>query len=262
MCQFVNNPQDVKRGIIKLSDDEQRFVILERVGEGKRHTESIYLEILLKLKANTTHLPHLALSRKQRLGIAAASSWAVLYLCGSPLIDSKWDGKTHLQLFLEEAQSTGSASFQADYPSIPRLFKPMSQRLSAEPANPAADFQNSQIRNKTLFNLAILLIELCLNKTLDQLRQDLQYNNFSASLGISSPPLSDFEIANRLIEEVYLEAGHSYGYAVQRCLRCEFPGRDVTKDFEFREFRRYFFNGVVAPIQATFEMQPVSLLNH
>ncbi|CAG7559855.1 unnamed protein product [Fusarium equiseti] len=192
----------------------------------------------------------------------SASSWAVLYLCGSPWLDDDWDGKNHLQLFLEEAQGAGPASLQADYPSISQLFKPTSQRLSSGSINPVTDFQNSQIRNKTLFNLGILLIELCPNKTLDQLRRELRPNGFAASVGVLSPEPSDFEVANRLTEDIYLEAGHSYGYAVQRCLRCEFPGRDVTKDFEFQPFRRHFFNGVVAPIQVTFEMQPASLLNH
>ncbi|KAI1061026.1 hypothetical protein LB507_010093 [Fusarium sp. FIESC RH6] len=262
MCQFINNLKDAKRGVVQLSDDDAKLVVLENVGNAKKTTETVHLETLLKPKTNPVRPPHLVLSRKQRLAIAAASSWAVLYLCGSPWLDDNWDGKNHLQLFLEEAQGTGSASLQADYPSISQLFKPISQRLSPESMNPVTDFQNSQIRNKTLFSLGILLIELCLNKTLDRLRLELQANDFAASLGVLSPEPTDFEVANRLTEDIYLEAGHSYGYAVQRCLRCEFPGRDVTKDFEFQPFRRHFFNGVVAPIQATFEMQPASLLNH
>ncbi|KAH7174587.1 uncharacterized protein B0J16DRAFT_183258 [Fusarium flagelliforme] len=263
MCQFINNFQDGKRGVVQLSDDDKRLVILENVDNAKKATKTaVHLETLLRPKTNPVRPSHLVLSRKQRLAIAAASSWAVLYLCGSPWLNDDWDGKNHLQLFLEEAQGTGPASLQADYPSISQLFKPISQGLSSEPMNPVTDFQNCQIRNKTLFSLGILLIELCLNKTLDQLRRELQANDFAASLDVLSPEPSDFEVANRLTEDIYLEAGHSYGYAVQRCLRCEFPGRDVTKDFKFQPFRRHFFNGVVAPIQATFEMQPASLLNH
>ena len=262
MCQFINNLKGAKRGVVQLSDDDQRLVVLETVDDAKKATKAVHLETLLKPKTNPVRLPHLVLSRKQRLAIAAASSWAVLYLCGSPWLDDDWDGKNHLQLFLEDAQGTGPASLQTDYPSISQLFKPISQRLSVGSMNPVTDFQNIQIRNKTLFSLGILLIELCLNKTLDRLRLELQANDFAASLGVLSPEPTDFEVANRLTEDIYLEAGHSYGYAVQRCLRCEFPGRDVTKDFEFQPFRRHFFNGVVAPIQATFEMQPASLLNH
>jgi hypothetical protein len=262
MCQFINNLKTTNRGVLQLFDDEKKLVVLEGLDTIENQTDTVQLQTLLKPKTTHVRPRHLVLSRTQRLAIAAASSWAVLYLCGSPWLDSDWDGKTHLQLFLKETQGAGSASLQADYPSLSQLFKPISARLSAEPTNPVTDFQNSQIRNKTLFSLGILLIELCLNKTLDQLRQELQANDLAASLGISSPTPSDFEIANRLTEDIYLEAGHSYGYAVQRCLRCEFPGRDVTKDFEFQAFRRHFFNGVVAPIQATFEMQPSSLMIH
>ena len=210
MCEFINNLRDGKRGVVQLSDDDKRLVILESVDNERKTTETVPLETLLKPKTNTVRLPHLVLSRKQRLAIAAASSWAVLYLCGSPWLDDDWDGKNHLQLFLEEVQGIGSASLQADYPSISQLFKPISQRLSPESMNPVTDFQNSQIRNKTLFSLGILLIELCLNKTLDHLRRELRSNDLAASVGVLSPEPSDFEVANRLTEDIYLEAGHSY----------------------------------------------------
>lgn len=70
--------------------------------------------------------------------------------------------------------------------------------------------------------------------------------------------LEDYAVAEMQTDKVYLEAGYSYGYAVQRCLRCEFPGRDVTKNFQFQQFRMDFFNGVVAPIQATYALIPSS----
>jgi len=117
--------------------------------------------------------------------------------------------------------------------------------------------QSNLIRNRTLFALGILLIELCLNKTFDQLRQESHSDSFGASLGVTSPP-DDYEIANAQMQNVYLEAGDFYGYAVQRCLRYEFPGRDVTKTFEFEQFRRDFFSCVVAPVQTTYSLLPSS----
>ncbi len=109
-----------------------------------------------------------------------------------------------------------------------------------------------------VLTLGVLLVELCLDNTFEQIRQESQDSDFVTSLGVpgvtsSVPPLSDFDIATGCIDEVLLREGELYGDAVQRCLRCEFPGRDVTKDFNFQEFRKKFFEGVVAPVQATFE---------
>jgi len=86
-------------------------------------------------------------------------------------------------------------------------------------------------------------------------------SNSSASVqgvSASSTVADDYLFAEKQTDRVYLEAGDLYGYAVQRCLRCEFPGRDVTKSFEFQQFRTNFFMGVVAPVQATYDMIPNS----
>ncbi|KAF5680067.1 hypothetical protein FHETE_611 [Fusarium heterosporum] len=202
MCHFISNLAQAKQGILQLSDNAKRQIVIERVEDPHKQTDTVHLDSLLNPSVNAGRPRSLVLSRKQRFAIAAAATWAVLYLCGSPWLDSDWKGKDVLRLFLEESQNAGPPSLQANYPSISQLFKPGLQRPSTESAAAAQDFQNSQIRNRTLFNLGILLIELCLNKTLDQLRQELQANNFAASLGVAMPIPSDFEVANRLTEKV------------------------------------------------------------
>jgi hypothetical protein len=148
---------------------------------------------------------------------------------------------------------------------VSHRFNPQSaMTASSAPISAADQFQDWQIRNKTLFALGILLIELCLNRSFGELRRESQmYNpNFSGNItlkeAVSSTASEDYAIAEMQTDKVYLEAGYLYGYAVQRCLRYEFPGRDVTKNFQFRQFRANFFSGVVAPIQATFSMIPGS----
>ena len=117
--------------------------------------------------------------------------------------------------------------------------------------------RSSLIRNQTIFSLGILLIELCLNVPFEQLRREAQSGDLTTSLGIG-PTTDDYHIADLQVQRVYLEAGDDHGYAVQRCLRCEFPRRDVTKTFIFDSFRRDFFAYVVAPVQATFNLLPSS----
>ena len=98
--------------------------------------------------------------------------------------------------------------------------------------------------------LSHIPIELCLNTSFHDLRQLFP--------GSQTTAIDDDSIAVVKVDEVYLEAGDAYGYAVQRCLRCEFPGRDITKSFDFAQFRRHFYDGVVAPVQAVYMRLPAS----
>jgi hypothetical protein len=118
------------------------------------------------------------------------------------------------------------------------------------------------IRSRILFALVVLLTELCHNTTLDTIRwreeQHSRGGNPATTTAQQLPPLDErvlYELADRQSDRVYLEAGQSYGYAAQRCLRCEFPGRDAVKSFDFEQFRRDFFNGVVAPVHAVYAVQ-------
>lgn len=103
------------------------------------------------------------------------------------------------------------------------------------------------MQNKTLFALGVLLIELCLNRPFEQMREETRV----AGTGDAA---TDYEVAEVLMQRTYLEAGDLYGYAVRRCIRFELPSRDVTKNFEFEQFRRDFFYHVVAPVQATYQL--------
>jgi hypothetical protein len=238
------------------------------------------LASLLGNKSSTAKHKMLKMSRKQRFGVAAATSWAVLHLCGSPWFNGVFDKK---DILISKYGKAKADTTSVNSPLLSYVFDEESQQAppSANATqSPVDTFQSSQIRNRTLFALGILLIELCLNHPFEDIRKqwagqnhastsasagdDLSIDSASAATAADEPPLfglsiaDDYEIANAQADNVYLEAGDSYGYAVQRCLRCEFAGRDVTKNFEFAQFRRHFFNGVVAPVQATFAMLPGS----
>jgi hypothetical protein len=188
--------------------------------------------------------PHLTLSAKQRYGLAAALAWAILHLSCTPWLNDAWD-REQVNVFLEG--TAAGRELLSRNPFISYLFETHATPSTPTPAN---HFNSSQIRNKTLFVLGILLIELCINKPFEEFRQQ----GPAGSTATTTP--DDFKIAESKIDEVYNQAGNSYGYAVQRCLRCEFPGRDVTKNFDFSTFRRHFYNNVVAPVQATYIRHP------
>lgn len=218
-------------GYIPDSATNNNRLLIDLIPSTSQHTETASLPSFLGL-SKASHQPssQVPLSRKQRFSIAAAAVWAILYLYGSPWMGKDWGGKDEIQLFIE---GTGAARQLAEHPTLACIFKSAVQQQPAtrgDSTSEAERFQSSQIRNKELFRLGILLIELCLDTTFEQIRQESQqHDRPSAPLGISSSAVDDFEIANRQTDKIYLEAGDSYGYAVQRCLRCEFPGRDVTK---------------------------------
>lgn len=194
------------------------------------------------------------LSRRERFSVAAAVCWAVLYLGGTPWLDTKWTGKDDIHLLFHQAGSESTRP-AARYPSISHTFRSTvpKPKLKSEDR----DYSGIQIRHKTLFSLGILLIELCLNSSFAKLRSRVCESPSSTNTAMHTQ-LSDFEVAQELNDAVYLDAGDAYGYAVQRCLRCEFPGRDVTKDFDHASFRKQFYIGVVAPVQGTFEQQMIT----
>jgi len=217
----------------------------------------------LPLHAVLVHSPEQprALSRRDRFSIAAAAAWAVLYLCGTPWLkedDASWtaSGAIHLGLAM------GGAPNKQPLLGVPCSLK--SQAPNSTNLQIPKDSQpKALIRNRILFALGVLLTELCLNTTLDTIRwreeQPTRGGTPDTTTTAQQLPVLDervlYELADRQSDRVYLEAGQSYGYAVQRCLRCEFPGRDSVKSFDFERFRRDFFNGVVAPVHAVYTVQ-------
>jgi len=267
MCDFINGGLDSKAGVIKVggNDSTGKLVVVKFVKGGGTGANS-EVRLLGSLLSNSWQLQRqpgiFLLSRKQRLEIAAAVSWAALYLCGTPWLGPEWNGKDDVQVFLQtQGQQHHRIAALVTHSGISYVFKPEPlQATVATPASDASGFQTRQIRNRSLLTLGILLVELCLGKTFEQIYRDVQTANSDplpeSGEGISSstsPAPTEYDIATELIDEIHIREGEQYGNAVQRCLRCEFPGRDVTKDFTFQSFRKHFLDGVVAPVQATFE---------
>lgn len=256
LCSFLH--RSTRLGRLRVEGREglnQACILLRRQEDLHQHVKPIPLRAVLTppaAPAGIAPVTKLAVSRKDRFAIAAAAAWAVLYLGDSPWISGDWTGKDILHLVTKSQFVLSSF-----YPSISFSLDRTTGASFSTTSLGAGELRSSLIRNRTIFALGILLVELCLDKSFEQLRHETFTSDIAASLGLGTTP-DDYDIANLQVQKVYLEAGDDYGYAVQRCLRCEFPGRDVTKNFRFDHFRRDFFSYVVAPIQATFAMLPSS----
>ena len=98
------------------------------------------------------------------------------------------------------------------------------------------------IRNETLFALGVVLIELCLRKSFDDLHVAEDLNSDG-----TKHAASDFLAADRLLDDVYDQAGKRYGDAVRRCVRCEFDERSTS--LEDNSFRRAVYETVIAVLE-------------
>ena len=228
--------------------------------------EAVKLNELLRYKAPILSSP--SLTRRNRFSLASTAAWSLFYLCETPWIRES-DGLksqdlhilTHTVTKFRDERKPGLVQ----EPVLSRTFtnpKGTSNSTNVQPNDfkndPSSNLsdemrQNDQIKNKALLALGILLIEVCLNRNFDALRQEIRNMNISLS---QDSMLDDLYVANSFLGKVYDEGGDVYGYAVQRCLRCEFPGRDETKSFAYDDFRGDFYLDVVAPIQEYYESQP------
>ena len=234
-------------GFLKDPDEDQNrhFSFDHNQTDSPKIIKAVPLKFLLSSQEQSIlqRNPYLSLSAKQRYGIAASIAWSVLHLSGSPWLGEHWDQK-QAGIFLEKTQ--GGREVLSRQPCASYIFS-----LPTTPEEPPTNDFKHIIPNRTVFALGIFLIELCINKSFAEIRQ-VDERATPASLP------DDYAAALSKLEEVYRLAGDSYGYAVARCVKFSFPGRDQNKDFCFSQFRRQFHDAVVAPVQATYLMLPDS----
>lgn len=210
-------------------------------------TTPIRLEYLLSAKHHLEKQPMKPgrLSWQQRLQIAVTLASTVLQLHKSPWLSDSWNTRD-IYFFSRGVDSDNHPLISDAY--VSRSFKPprSPQSIRQYVETDAEDFLSSQIINKTLFALGIVLIELCLNKTLKDLR-----SSSTDQHGDARPQsiIDVYRTAISQIDTVYDEGGTQYGYVVQRCLKCEFGIQDSKKQLDFDAFRGLVYEGVVAPLE-------------
>jgi hypothetical protein len=102
------------------------------------------------------------------------------------------------------------------------------------------------VKNETVFALGVALLELSWRQSLLSLKMpdDLDEQGKENSL-------TEFSIAMRLADEIHTRELPNYAKAVARCIRCSFD--TFAYDFDDREFRERFYEGVVVPLQEDYE---------
>ncbi|OSS47845.1 hypothetical protein B5807_06485 [Epicoccum nigrum] len=103
------------------------------------------------------------------------------------------------------------------------------------------------IKNRPLFALGIMLIELWYGKSLNELHEEADGPQSDANAQVDF--ITRFNTADRLADELADDAGKKYSDAVGRCVRCDFRLR--TNSLEHVELQRAVFQGVVSQLKIT-----------
>lgn len=239
------NPWPLKRFLKDPGDDKSRHYSLHHNSVDSPHiVRAVPLKSLLSSRAQKSQRqnPYLALTAKQRYGIAATIAWSVLHLAHSPWLNEReWDQK-QMSIFVERTQ-TGREKFST-HPSASYVFTaPQPRQQEGESTDILDNIVNQLVPNRVVLGLGVLLIELCISEPISKPQGE---NGEAAST------LDDYQSALCRLDEVYREAGNSYGHAAERCVKCMFQGQALERDFDFSAFRKEFYDAVVAPVQATY----------
>ena len=178
-----------------------------------------------------------SLSLDDKYRIAAVLSQQILQLQETPWLNKSW-GKSDICVFRD------SRSPPADL--FNHIF--VQQVLQQTAPTHVSQDRYGFIRNESLFDFGVLLIELYYGKSIEDLRIPEDERN-KATLGVR------WCTAVRILrEELEGVAGRRYAQVVQRCIFCEFnrPFKSGEERFDNIEFLHAVFDDVARPLEQTF----------
>ena len=155
-----------------------------------------------------------------KLRLAWIIACSVLQMHGTPWMSSS---PTHSNIYLLHRQGI-----------------PQYQHVFALKHLPERDTATSAADIPTLLSLGILLIELILGQTMEDLHATPPGEEGVAGL------ISVYEAATKLLGRVNMVGGHGYHSAVERCIRCDVYGRDLAGQ---NELLSDAFAGIVGPLE-------------
>ncbi|KAF2814361.1 uncharacterized protein BDZ99DRAFT_554877 [Mytilinidion resinicola] len=177
-------------------------------------------------------------TRQDRLRLAVTLASSVLQLHETPWLED-W-GKGNI-FFIER-----SGSILYNHPFVSQH---VNQGAQASQSSPIPTSMSRIIRNPTLFSLGVFLIELWYGKSLQELHKPEDGPISSGDL--SADMRTQWYTADRIVDELYSDAGEKYSDAVRRCIRCNFDCRASSLDDV--AFQKEVFQRVVSQLKENFD---------
>ncbi|RDW63344.1 hypothetical protein BP6252_10889 [Coleophoma cylindrospora] len=181
------------------------------------------------------------LSEKQRRQIALSLSYSILQFYDSPWMNEVW-GEEDIH-FLATVHDGNKLDISD--PHFSRSFPQEGQEALHRDSSHAisSHFLDAHIPNKPLFALGIILLELCLNMTFDDL------HDISSVDSGEVDATKKYQIVMENLDRAFDEWGDGFGRVVQRCINPEFGIRPSEKRLDFDKFRCLVYEGIVAPLE-------------
>ncbi|KAK2744250.1 hypothetical protein FQN57_004335 [Myotisia sp. PD_48] len=218
----IERVEDLCAAIAKLQQTGKPAGLSLVTAEGARHKYSSSLNFSsptnqnpLSMSSLRSILKNRQFTRYRRLRFAVSLASSVLQLHGTPWMTETWDkDNIHFtghqgSILLETAFVSTCFNQSGDQNQMPQ----------------SSSSWGGPVRNRTLFALGVTLIELWYGAFLHELREPQDYFGIPAD-PVSSSFMADWATADRIVNELYHEAGTKYSDAVRRCIRCDFDRRD------------------------------------
>ena len=170
------------------------------------------------------------LSRKNRLQIAVVLASSVLQLDGSSWLRSGWSS---VDIFFHH--KNGQPELDHSYPYL--AWQPCCRNDIGDSME-SLRIKSHLIRNDTLLNLGLTLVELCFGRTLGDMRQPEDIGKDETETRLRT--------ATRLHKRIDEEMGIPYSDVVRRCLYQPFDVRELSLDIE--EVQQKVLDDVVTPL--------------
>ena len=188
------------------------------------------------LSGNAVHVAPPSLRDKLRIAVDLASG--VLQLYKTPWLKEDW--KQSDVVFIRRPGSADTAMYEH-----PFVYRELSQ-AAPQQAMTTSSTVYRVIRNRTLYVLGIVLIELCYGRLI----RDLQK---AEDLQCDGTPGVEWCTADRLLKTKDLEnhVGKRYADAVRRCIYCDFGVDDA--DLGKEDFQRVVYEGVLEKLEESLQ---------
>jgi hypothetical protein len=214
-----------------LDDTQQRHGLYSRPSKCSPQ-QWVRCTLAQVLSGSAGHTAPLSLRDKLRIAVDLASG--VLQLYKTPWLREDWTQSDVIFIY-----RPGSAE-----PSMyehPFVYRELSQLAPQQIMNTSPTVYRV-IRNRTLYVLGIVLIELCYGKLIQGLQK-------AEDLQCDGAPGVEWCTADRLLRTKELEnhVGKRYADAVRRCIYCDFGVDDADLDNE--GFQRVVYEGVLEKLE-------------
>jgi hypothetical protein len=206
-----HGPAQTPHGIIPVPDSDLLEIhFLPHEQQPGSFGGSISLQTLLSGSVSKRIKARSNMTRKERFGIAAALTWGTMYLCDSAWLNESIEDKVIGVTFKEHGGVHDPRIF--GHPFLNVIFPGSQVKPDQTVQTKENNLLAKQIQNKTLYSLAIRLMELGLDKDFGQLRKEYD-EEFSPDSG--SVSVSDFEIARFFLHSLGRDCGINYQNAVE-----------------------------------------------